>query len=254
MDFDRHCTEIRTQTELLTTGVSGADLRSPVPSCPGWSLGDLVRHVGEGQRWAEEIVRTRAPEFRPDQKMRKLDGDDSGPLPIAWLTEGATRLADTLREAGPDAELWAPFDYHTPAFWARRFTHETLMHRADATLAAGTPFEVESEVALDAVDEWLELDALPQHFDLTPDKRSILGPDRTIALVATDVAVEWFVDFTGDVITWRRGRAAVAVTMSATLTDLLLTIYRRKAVHDNGIDTNGDADLLDLWLRHGAFE
>ena len=250
MDFDRYHTEIRTQTALLTADVADADLRSPVPSCPGWRLGDLVRHIGEGHRWAEATVRTRAPEFRPDAKMRVLDGDDSGKLPVDWLIDGAAEFADALREAGPDAELWAPFDYHTTAFWARRFTHETLMHRADATLAAGTPFVVATDVALDAVDEWLELDALPQHFDLTPAKRAVLGAGRTIALVATDVDAAWFVDLTGDVITWRHGHGDAAVTVAATLTDLLLAIYRRKEINE----VSGDAALLELWLRHGAFE
>jgi DNA-binding FrmR family transcriptional regulator len=35
VDHDRYCTEIVTQTELLTAALQGADLRTPVPSCPG---------------------------------------------------------------------------------------------------------------------------------------------------------------------------------------------------------------------------
>ncbi len=36
----------------------------------------------------------------------------------------------------------------------------------DATLALGAPFTVGQEVALDAIDEWMELGSLPMHFDV----------------------------------------------------------------------------------------
>jgi uncharacterized protein (TIGR03083 family) len=251
MDFDRHCTEIVNQTELLTTELKDADLRAPVPSCPGWSLGNLVRHIGGGHRWVEQIVRTRATGFLPDDQVRRLDGDDTADLPAGWLVEGATRLAETLRATGPNTTIWAPPPYRTTAFWARRFAHETLVHRADATLAAGTEFAVADDVVLDAIDEWMELDALPQHFDATPRKRELLGPGRALAFEATDAG--WFVDLTGDVITSRRGPGPAAVTVRATLTDLLLVLYRRKAVPDAGIEVVGDHALLDLWLGHIGF-
>jgi uncharacterized protein (TIGR03083 family) len=253
MDFDRHCTEIVTQAELLAIGLKGADLRAPVPSCPGWSLGDLVRHIGGGHRWAEEVVRTRATGFLPDDQVRKLDGDDTADVPADWLREGAVRFADTLRAAGPDTKVWAPLIFDSTSFWARRFAHETLVHRADATLAAGTEFVVADDVALDAVDEWMELDSLPQHFDYKPQKRELLGAGRTLAFDATDAEAAWFVDLTGEVIAWRRGRGQAAVTVRASLTDLLLVIYRRKAVPGNGIEILGDMDLLDTWLGHVGF-
>lgn len=253
MDFDRHRAEIVTQTGLLVTGLAGADLRVPVPSCPGWTLGNLVRHVGGGQGWAEEVVRTRATGFLPDDAVRRLDGDDSAALPGSRLVEEATRLAATLGAAGPDARVWAPFHYRTAAFWARRFAHEVLVHRADAALAAGGPFDVAADVAADALDEWLELDALPAHFELDPDKRRVLGPGRTVALVATDADAAWFVDLTGEVITWRRGRGAAAVTVRAGLTDLLLTVYRRAAGGAPGIEADGDTGMLELYLARGAF-
>jgi uncharacterized protein (TIGR03083 family) len=254
MDHDRHCTGILGQTELLTAALQGADLRVPVPSCPGWTLGMLVRHIGGGHRLLEELVRTRSTEFLPDDEFRELEGDDTGDPPTAWLREGATRLAETLREAGPDTKVWTPLEQHgTTSFFARRFANETLMHRADATLATGTAFTVDEETALDALDEWMELDALPQHFEYEPRKRELLGPGRTLALEATDADAAWFVDLTGDVIVWRRSRDEAAVGVRAPLQDLLLGIYRRTPLHGVGIDIRGDRDLLDLWLTHVAF-
>jgi uncharacterized protein (TIGR03083 family) len=254
MDYHRHCAEIGNQAELLATGIKGADLRAPVPSCPDWTLGMLLRHIGGGHRWAEETIRTRAAGFLPDDQVRKLDGDDSAEVPAAWLLEGATRLADTLRAAGPGAQVWTPLELGGgTSFWARRFAHETLIHRADATLAAGTEFGVAEDVALDAVDEWMELDSLPQHFEYKPTKRDLLGPGRTLAFEATDADAAWFVDLTGDVITSRRARDSAAVAVRAPLTDLLLVIYLRKPAHSRGVEIAGDRELLDFWLGHVGF-
>src|SRR3954467_4606910 len=96
MEHERLCAEIVTQTTLLVAAVRDCDLRTPVPSCPDWTLGMLLRHVGGGHRWAEEMVRTRASEFRSDDQIRQLHGDDSGAAPTGWLEQGATRLSDCL--------------------------------------------------------------------------------------------------------------------------------------------------------------
>jgi uncharacterized protein (TIGR03083 family) len=256
MDHDRLCTEIIAQTEALVVGVEGADLRLPVPSCPDWTLGMLLRHIGGGHRWAEETVRTRATGFLPDDQLRKLTGDDTSAAPTAWLRAGAVALADTLRVAGPDTTVWTPLELAgRTSFWSRRFAHETLIHRADATLATGTLFAVAEPVAVDAVDEWLELDVLPAHFEYKPQKRELLGPGRTIALVATDAPSSWTVDLTGDeVLAWRPGvDGSAAVTLRAAVSDLLLTIYRRRPVDRPGIEIEGDRGLFDFWLGHVGF-
>ena len=60
VDYERLCSEIVAQTDLLRAHIAmeGADMTLPVPTCPGWNVGQLVRHLGGGQRWAETIVRT----------------------------------------------------------------------------------------------------------------------------------------------------------------------------------------------------
>ena len=60
LGYDRYCSEIVAQTDLLKSCIESADLTVPVISCPGWNLGQLLRHVGGAQRWAETTVRTRA--------------------------------------------------------------------------------------------------------------------------------------------------------------------------------------------------
>ncbi|MGH8792686.1 MAG: maleylpyruvate isomerase family mycothiol-dependent enzyme [Stackebrandtia sp.] len=261
LSFDRCCAEIVAQTDLLRAAVADADMTVPVPSCPGWNLGQLLRHLGGGQRWAAQIVRTRATEPPPDDHFRDLSAyaDEDASVLDGWLAEGAGLLADALRAAGPDARVWTPIPGGAPhpTFYARRFAHETLVHRADATLAVGARFAVESDVAVDALDEWMELGSLPVHFEIRPELREVLGPGRTVHLHAVDArpeaAAEWVVDLTGDVIVWRRAHEKAAVAVRGPLTDLLLIVYRRRAARSDGVEILGDEELLDSWLERVGF-
>ncbi|MFI9106165.1 maleylpyruvate isomerase family mycothiol-dependent enzyme [Streptomyces fildesensis] len=259
LSHDRYCSEIVAQTNLLRASIEGADLTVPVPSCPGWNTGQLLRHLGGGQRWAEEMVRKRVTEPAPDDHFRDLSAyTHEDPAVLGpWLVEGAAQLAETLRGAGPDTKMWTPVTGGTTAFYARRFLHETVIHRADATLAIGKKFTVEEEVALDGIDEWMELGALPMHFEVHPWMRELLGPGRTLHFHATDTApqaaAEWLVDLTGDAIVWRRAHEKAAVAVRGPLSDLLLIIYKRLPARTEGIQIIGDVELLDYWLERIGF-
>src|SRR6478736_982268 len=147
-DFDRHCAEILAQTSLLVGHLDGADVTVPVPTCPGWNVSQLARHVDGGQRWAHAIVATRASEPPSDVALRDLSDatNDEPAVVAAALTEAAAALATTLTEAGPDAQMWCPVGDGGSAFYARRFTYETAMHRADAALALGVEFVLDPDV------------------------------------------------------------------------------------------------------------
>jgi hypothetical protein len=106
-------------------------------------------------------------------------------------------------------------------------------------------------VAADGIDEWMELGCMPFHFEVHPWMRELLAPDRTIGLHATDTDAHWLLDLTGDVIAWQRADEQAAAEIRAPVTDLLLTIYRRRPVA--GLDVTGDASLVDFWLERVAF-
>ena len=48
LGFDRYCSEIVVQAELLGAAIDGADMTVRVPSCPDWNIGQLIRHLGGG--------------------------------------------------------------------------------------------------------------------------------------------------------------------------------------------------------------
>jgi hypothetical protein len=166
-------------------------------------------------------------------------------------------LADTLREAGPRAEVWTPVPGGATGFYARRFTHEALVHRADVFLALDEKIVVDPVVTVDALDEWMALGALPMHLDRDPRVRELLGPGRRLRLHASDTApgqdADWLVDLTGEVIAWRRAAEPASVTVDAPLTALLLIVYRRLSPAAAGATVTGDMNLLDFWLERIGF-
>jgi len=128
-----------------------------------------------------------------------------------------------------------------------------------AVLVGAVPFVADPflEVAVDALDEWLELASLPLVLDRRPERRAVLGPGRTVHLHATDTPAaldaEWVVDLTGDVPTWRRAHEKSAVAVRGPLTGLVLLVYGRRAIDQIDAEVFGDRDLLDAWLAANPF-
>src|SRR5262245_6184275 len=128
---------LRSQGELLADAAQRAGLAAVVPSCPGWTVRDLLRHTGYVHRWATGFVAE--GQTRPDGASEEeilSQGPDDAELP-GWFRAGHTTLVRALGAAAPDLNCWAFLPAPSPlAFWARRQAHETAIHRADAEQAA----------------------------------------------------------------------------------------------------------------------
>ncbi|WP_053848438.1 maleylpyruvate isomerase family mycothiol-dependent enzyme [Streptomyces sp. NRRL B-24085] len=254
LPHDRYCDEIAHQVGLLRALVtSGADLSATVPTCPDWSLEQLVRHTGGALRWVELMVRTRARAEVPEDRVPSGEGpEDAGALD-AWLAETGEMLVAALREAGPDAPVWSWSGLPTSGFWARRMTHELTVHRADAALAAGQPYEVAADIAADAVDEWLQIVEFAQRTMPDDAAGELRGPGRSIHLHATDGTWGTVVELTEDVIVWRRGHEKATVALRGPLTAVLLAFYRRLPLDSPELEVVGDRKLLEFWLERATF-
>ncbi|MGW4562576.1 maleylpyruvate isomerase family mycothiol-dependent enzyme [Streptomyces sp. NPDC004561] len=258
---DRYCDEVAHQVDQLRAVVtSGADLSATVPTCPDWSLEDLVRHMGGALRWVDALVRGRAQENIPPQRIPLAGGPekrgDAAALD-AWLAETGELVVGALREAGPDTGVWAWTGVHTSGFWARRMAHEITVHRADATLAAGLPYEVAPDIAADALDEWLQLVEWVQRSGRREWAEELRGPGRSIHLHATDadpaLNAEWLVETGEDGFTWRRGHEKATVALRGPLTSVLLAFYRRLPLDSPGLEVLGERALLESWLEATNF-
>ncbi|WBB82086.1 maleylpyruvate isomerase family mycothiol-dependent enzyme [Micromonospora sp. WMMD882] len=270
---DDHCAQILHQITLLRAMLDGVDPNLPIPTCPGWTLNHLLRHLLGAQQWVDTVIRTRATGPVVPTALREVTGyrDEDPAALAAELVERATRTVEALREAGPDAPVWSPAPtMQRAAFWARRGAHEMLVHRADAATALGQPFSAAPENAADALDEWMARMARPLPPDqpappspappspATPDDRPApLAPGRSVCLRATDTApevrAEWLVDLTTAPFTWTHAQAPATVTVRAPMTDLLLIAYGRRPPHGDAVEVRGDARLLTDWLTENTF-
>lgn len=126
------------------------DLSPPVPSCPGWTVADLVRHVAAVYLHKVECIRAGVPP-------RNWSPTFSGEEPLALLDRAYASLLVELTERDPSAPAggWYEPD-QTVGFWVRRMAQETVIHRVDAELAAGEAVApIPADLAADGVDEVL---------------------------------------------------------------------------------------------------
>src|SRR5690606_14849756 len=118
-------------------GQPGA-LDATVPSCPGWTVADLVRHLGAVYRWVRSHA-SRGVTSRPEQPRPVADDDvPTGPAALTWWDGEYAALSTVLDKLDPEmpAWNWAPQPKKV-GFWHRRMAHETAVHRWDAQMATG---------------------------------------------------------------------------------------------------------------------
>ena len=246
---EAYCDALGEEIGRFALVVRGADLATPVPTCPAWTLADLIEHTGIVERWAAEMVRRRST-ARLDR--RRLDvpvPDDRAQLP-QWLADGAGDVAAAFRSSDPDAPMWAwGADKHA-RFWPRRMLHETTVHRADAELALGRDPAIGPDIAIDGVDELL--DNLPHALYFRPQVAELRGDGESLHLHCTDADGEWTITLEPEGYRWDHGHTKATVAVRGPAAGLLLLLYRRVRPDDARYEILGDDRVLARWLEHSA--
>jgi len=133
--------------------VAGRNLAAEVPTCPGWTVADLVRHVAQVYLHKAETIRFgHWPEPWPPPELGREE-------PIALLERAHAELVSQFAAHHPtDAVVtWHPPE-QTVRFWIRRMAQETVIHRVDAELALGEPVApIPDDLARDGIDELLTI-------------------------------------------------------------------------------------------------
>ncbi len=213
-------------------------LDAPVPSCPAWTVAELLAHVGRVHRWVEEMVRTGAT-----RRGRFPDPPPPEQLPD-WYEEGLALLTGTLEQVDPDDMVWnwmalAP----APArFWPRRMAHETAVHRWDAENAVADPRPFDQELALDGIEEYLDIVSF-----VLEKEAPVHTLSGTLGLQATDTSFARTLTLSPTNIGRAHGLDPPQATVRASTSDLLLWMCGRRAVGQGTVEVVGDPSVPERW-------
>jgi uncharacterized protein (TIGR03083 family) len=237
-------------TAFRTAVASASGLEPPVPTCPEWTLFDLVEHLGQVHRfWATVVDAGPADAPPPEAAAADLEAAPREPEALlAWSAESTRLLLDALRAAGPDRGCWTWWgDSQSPqtsGAVARHQVQEATVHTYDAQVTVGTAEPLPDDAALDGVDEFLT--TCCEGTEPWPHEAGVI--DFQIA-----EGPSWRVSLSDDGSRTTRlpepGTApATAATVSArgTAAELVLALYGRVPI--DSLQIEGDRRQLE-WFR-----
>ncbi|MEU7745662.1 maleylpyruvate isomerase family mycothiol-dependent enzyme [Nonomuraea sp. NPDC049158] len=240
------------QTSAFADWVHGRDAAAPVPTCPKWTLADLVGHVGGTQRMVAMLVGEQMTE-----PSRAYAGYVPGPTDSgqwrAWLSDGTAEARQAFASVADDTPVWDPSGGTAGVrFWSRRLFGEACVHRADAAAALGMRYELASELAVAAIDDWLEMMTSRGYWENRPGFADAMrGGGQILRFHATDAPGEWVVRREPDMIVLERAHTKADVVVRGPAVELLLVISRRRPLDmAPTLESQGDRALLDHWIEH----
>jgi uncharacterized protein (TIGR03083 family) len=236
LDATKAALQLRGDGAAIVAAARSAGLDAAVPSCPDWTVADLLRHLVWVYSRATQVVRDGLQE-RPTPATPP-DGDPTDEVE-RWHGE----LVTALRTNDLDRDVWTFLGPRPATWWSRRMAQESVIHRADAELAAGgRPPRVDAVVAVDGIDELLTVflaEALPR-------LGSVGGSGESIGVHTPDE--RWHVTLHADKVDVVRGSDAPADALIAgTPSHVLYHLWGRMPADE--VDERGAAEPRDALRR-----
>lgn len=232
---------IQTHGVRLADAAAIAGLAAPVTSCAPWTVHELVRHaanVCEFWRGLASGTLADPSDFVPAAEPPSADVIDA-------YRSDVEAIVATLGPLDPATPCWTWATPQDIGFVQRRLAHELAVHAWDATTAAGQPQAIEGPLAVDGVDEYLEL-FVPAGAGQGD------GEPLTGHLHATDADGEWFLRVGGGQWSVERTHAKADVAIRGTASDLLLLLWGRQPLATGAFEVFGDADAVASLLTRVA--
>ncbi len=238
-----HLTTIRRAARSLAEHLGVTGPGRPVPTCPEWTMRDLVLHAGEVHRWALHHVTNGSGAAVSIPPPAAPDDQDLG----AWLVRGADQLVDALAKASDDLDALV-FLKNAPAprsFWARRQAHETLIHSIDGLsgrlgrIPTTREADVPPALAVDGLDELLT--------GFITRSRSQLRaqvPHRVV-VAPTDARVAWTLTLSPEPPV--AARSATPDDRSTLITGTAASLYLGLWNRGDEVAVTGEPELLGIW-------
>ncbi|MGO8875210.1 MAG: maleylpyruvate isomerase N-terminal domain-containing protein [Acidimicrobiales bacterium] len=219
---------------------AGADLDAAVPSCSGWTMADLLRHVGAVYLHKVECMRLgRQPDEWPPEGL-----NDEPPLSLLDRSYAALSEEFANRRAEDGAFTWYEPD-QSVGFWIRRMAQETVIHRVDAELGAGASIApIAADLAADGIDELLVVfvqyatTTWPEDFGELLDSAA----ERTIAVATPERS--WLLHLGSNGVRVEAPNVdRPDATVKGSAPDVLLWLWNRRR---EGTATAGDEETIEL--------
>jgi uncharacterized protein (TIGR03083 family) len=221
-----------------------------VAACPGWSVADLVGHLGGVYSWAVMVMA--AGGERPAAK--RASAPEQRELLLEWFAKRRDDLVDSVSSLPPDAAAWS-FSTRSDAtvsWWLRRQAYETAIHLHDLEEAVSYSPDsdpsgaeanaVSSAAAADGADEVLT-DIAPTYLDRNPSSE-LAG---SLHVHATDTPGEWIVNFDAKPVLVGREHAKADAAVRGPARSLLLWLWNRRPLDESALEVFGNLDIARSW-------
>jgi uncharacterized protein (TIGR03083 family) len=219
---------IRAESQRFADVLATADPDVQCPTCPDWSVADLLWHLTSVHYfWAGVLARNARTEadLAAIEQSKPARPTDMADL-LALREQATTALLEQLDRLDDNEPRWSwwPPD-QTVGFTRRMQTFEATMHRVDAELTAGLPTgPIAPDVAAGAIDHAVDVmwGWLPE--GSTYEARAV------VEFVASDVDQRWLVEVGTASGSPRAVRATVGkptATVTAPVVDLALWAWTR---------------------------
>lgn len=248
MDHAQRIAAVERETDALIDTFEAGALDVAVPTCPGWTVRDLLVHLQQFSGWWSHVLcdalslphASFAPEPDDDEQL------------VGWYEQAAQELISKLRDASAELEAWTWVpDDQSAGFIARRCANELAVHRFDAQMARGSAEPIDTALAADGIDEIFVM------IRSRPPGRG--GNGETLHLHGTDPpddidgdrSHEWMITIGPDAVhvTHEHGKGDLA--LRGSVSDLELLLYGRPSL--GSVERFGDDGVLDAWRSTFTF-
>jgi uncharacterized protein (TIGR03083 family) len=243
VDYARFVDQLTEQAAAMRAAAVAAGPDAVVPTCPEWTVQDLVRHMAKVHNWAGRSLVAPPDGDRPSPDLPPTDWEGL----LSWWDKELAEFVDLLRSREPSAPAWifAPGPREA-AFWARRQAHETAIHRLDAEHAAAGSGRADAvpalvfdpEFAADGIEEVLHVGIARVW---ARDKPAARG---TVLLHAADAGRAWLLHL-------RDGEVEIgpadhpAIDADASIVGTADAVYRAVWGRPSHAVTGGDRTLIE---------
>lgn len=232
---------IQSNGSIFVDIVRSTDHADAIPSCPGWTVGDLADHMADCWNFWSQVVAQGITDRGRLQTIETRSGL-SGTALVDWLASTHDALCSAIASASPDQAAWSWAGSKLDVAWVqRRMVHESAVHLWDLANSAGDAGDIPTAIAADGVDEFL------MYFMGHRRGEGEMKVGGTVHLHCTDTTPadtaggEWFIasvkepncSFTRE---HRKGDAAVR----GRAHDLQMWLWRRNGERPDGIEIIGN--------------